>query len=227
MIAMLVQNAIEFAAIDALAAQLPKLDAATLAGLNARLDKLPAPTRVRDTLAHETRWFVTWLKDKVGDGHGDAWRQEFLGFITNEDPSAPKLREGIKTMSGADMVKALDRLAAAYDEMGSLLKLSPEQFAARWPAFKAQAQKASVVAECTLPALDTVIDRDHRIEVKRALLRAAIAVAKDGPAALKNHPDPFGKGPFEYKALPQGFELKSKFLQNGTPMTLTAGPAAK
>ena len=45
----------------------------------------------------------------------------------------------------------------------------------------------------------------------------------NGVAALKNHPDPFGQGPFEYKALPQGFELKSKFVMDGQPATLTVG----
>jgi hypothetical protein len=52
---------------------------------------------------------------------------------------------------------------------------------------------------------------------------AAIAVAEGGPEKLKDITDPFGAGPFEYKALDKGFELKSKLLFEGKSVTLTAG----
>ena len=48
-----------------------------------------------------------------------------------------------------------------------------------------------------------------------------------GQGALAKHPDPFGQGPFEYKVLPQGFELRSKLTIDGKPVTLTVGPPAK
>jgi hypothetical protein len=233
MIAMLVQNAIERIAIDTLASQLPRLDAATLATLPARLDKLPAPTRVRQTLTDEKRFFLPWLKAKVGDGRDDAWRKEFLGLITPEGRNeadkklAQRMRNTITTISGADMVKALDRLDTTFDEAAKLLELPPDQFAAKWPAFRAAAEASNPVAEWILPSLGTVVTSDGWHETKRVLLRAAIAVAQSGPGALKNHPDPFGHGLFEYKALPQGFELMSKFVMDGQPATLTVGPAAK
>jgi hypothetical protein len=233
MIALLVQNAIERGAIDTLASQLPKLDAATLAGLPARLDKLPAPTHVGHTLADEKRYFLTWLKAKVGDGRDDAWRKEFLGMITDEGRNeadkklAQRMRDTIKTIRAADMVKSLDQLDTTYKEAGKLLELPPDQFAAKWPAFRTAAQANNPIAEWVLPSLGTVVTSDGWHETKRVLLRAAIAVAQNGPAALKDHRDPYGNGPFEYKALPQGFELKSKFVMDGQPATVTAGPPAK
>ena len=60
-------------------------------------------------------------------------------------------------------------------------------------------------------------------------LQAAIAVVTDGREALKKHKDPFGDGPFEYKALQDGgFELKSKVkIPEKGPVTLTVGRTPK
>ena len=60
-----------------------------------------------------------------------------------------------------------------------------------------------------------------------ALLKAAIAVVQDGPNKLKDMKDPFGNGRFEYRPLEKGFELKSKLLFSGQPVTLTVGQGKK
>ena len=58
-------------------------------------------------------------------------------------------------------------------------------------------------------------------------LKAAIAVARGGPDKVKDFRDPFGDGPFEYKALPQGFELRSKLQFRGEPVVLQVGQPPK
>ena len=55
--------------------------------------------------------------------------------------------------------------------------------------------------------------------------RAALAIVQGGPDKLKDSKDPFGDGPFQYRALDKGFELKSKLLVKGQPLTLTVGAA--
>jgi hypothetical protein len=52
---------------------------------------------------------------------------------------------------------------------------------------------------------------------------AAVAVANDGPEKLKEIPDPVVGGPFEYRKLDDGFELKSKLVIDDKPVTLTIG----
>jgi hypothetical protein len=60
-----------------------------------------------------------------------------------------------------------------------------------------------------------------------AMLLAAVAVANDGPEKLKDIPDPFGDGPFEYRKLDGGYELKSKLVVDDKPVTLTIGARTK
>ena len=43
------------------------------------------------------------------------------------------------------------------------------------------------------------------------------------PDKLKDIKDPFANGPFEYRPLAKGFELKSKLLFRDQPVTLTVG----
>ena len=57
----------------------------------------------------------------------------------------------------------------------------------------------------------------------RLALKAAVAVVRDGPDEVKDHKDPFGDGPFEYKATDGGFELKSKLIFKDQPVTLAVG----
>ena len=47
------------------------------------------------------------------------------------------------------------------------------------------------------------------------------------PEKLKQIKDPYGDGPFEYQALERGFELKSKLLFEGQPVSLVAGQGKK
>ena len=59
-----------------------------------------------------------------------------------------------------------------------------------------------------------------------ALLRAAIAVCLEGEQALEKYPDPSGDGaPFECRRWDGGFELKSKLVFHGAPLTLVVGAA--
>ena len=55
------------------------------------------------------------------------------------------------------------------------------------------------------------------------LLKAAIAVVRGGPEKLEAIKDPFGTGPFAYRRLDKGFELKSKLVFHDQPVSLTVG----
>ena len=56
-----------------------------------------------------------------------------------------------------------------------------------------------------------------------ALFKAALGVVAGDADKLKDFKDPFGDGPFEYRSLEKGFELKSKLLFKGQPVILTFG----
>jgi hypothetical protein len=63
--------------------------------------------------------------------------------------------------------------------------------------------------------------------VRLQMLRAAIAIQRHGPEAIKDYPDPSGDGPFEYRKRTEGFELVAKLNFVWRPMTIKVGPLAK
>ena len=91
-------------------------------------------------------------------------------------------------------------------------------------SYRGQAkQAASPVARALLPAVTKCVNARDRYRARLALLKAAVAVARDGQAALEQHADPFGGGPFDYQATDRGFELRSKLQLDGQPVTLKVG----
>jgi len=70
---------------------------------------------------------------------------------------------------------------------------------------------------------DGIIAGVRRHETQMALFKAALTVVKGGPDKVKDIKDPFGNGPFEFRALDNGFELRSKLPFKGRPVMLTVG----
>lgn len=66
----------------------------------------------------------------------------------------------------------------------------------------------------------------RRAAVDRALFSAAILVVGQGRAALSKTRDPAGDGPFVYDVCVDGFQLRSKLTDRGTPVVLRCGPQA-
>ena len=109
------------------------------------------------------------------------------------------------------------------DQLAKVAGLPWRDFDAQYPEFIKNAKASASLSGYLLPSLDKYVATVRRNETQRALFQAAIAVVRGGPDALKEVPDPFGDGPFAYRALDKGFELKSKLLFKGQPVTLTAG----
>ena len=225
MISILVDFAIEQSAIDAVAPYLPKLSAQELKTLAMRVDALPSAATFPQSLLTEKEFFVGWLIKRIKAAEEQkkgAWLDEIRWFFNTDKES----RETIKALdpkSPAKLIALLEGLSPYYQQIDKMLASPGDDFAARWAAFRAKAKAENPLAGLALPALDKVVAAEDRAKARLALFKAAIAVAQSGPDALKNYPDPFGKGPFEYRALPQGFELKSKLIYKDEPVTLTAG----
>lgn len=228
LICMLVQFHIELNALDLVAQQLPQLSAAPLKALAARLETLPPGSSIKEALLierdHFSEWFIRKLKAVGDDPKG------VLHVVTQMMGSEQEAQTFLKSAGSPTprkLMQLLEELAPYYDEMAKVLALPHDQFQPQFTALMQKAKAANPLAGLLLPALDKVIAAEHRTRARMALFKAALAVAQKGPDALQTIVDPFGQGPFEYRARPQGFELKSKLLYQGQPVTLTVGPPDK
>jgi hypothetical protein len=225
----LVGYAIEQVAIDAAAPYLPALKGQMPADAAAALDRLPASPSLSGIMAQERdsflRWTVRELKAAEAKKPG-SWQDFWKGlFAGDENPDNRRAAESARTVEQA--VQMVEGLMPLYGELEKLTTLPWKEFDARYPEFVRKANADSPLAKAIMPAVDKVGAARRRAEARLAMFKAAIAVVQGGPDKLKEFKDPFGDGPFEYRALDRGFELKSKLLFRDKPVTLTVGKKAE
>jgi hypothetical protein len=225
MISLLVQFLIEGTAIDLVAPYVGEVKAPYVEA-TAIYAALPASATFEQTIRFEKKHMAEWIVKKLKEeearkkGAGLELWKKFL-----DSPETPAELKEIGSIE--EVVRRMGAVLPVYDELAKLVALPKEDFDKQYPEFVKKAKGANVLAGALLPAVDKVLAKHHRNQARMAMLLAAIAVADGGPDKLRDIKDPFGTGPFEYHALDKGFELKSKLLFEGKPVTLTVGQRTK
>lgn len=225
MVGLLVRYLIEGTATELVAPYLPDFKAPFLEAVS-MYDALPRAATLQQTIHTEKEFMAAWMIKKLKEAEQTkpgSWRELWIGVL--EGPEAPEAVKRVTTFQQA--VKLMEDSLPVYDELATLLALPKNEFDMQYPDFKQRIEAAHPLARLYLPAVDKVRATDNRNQARIAMLLAAIAVVQDGPEKLKDIKDPFGTGPFEYRALDEGFELKSKLLHEGQQVTLTIGQRKK
>lgn len=221
-IGVLVRIAIEGIAVDCVAPYVPQFKASHTEAV-AMLEAMPPAVTLQQSILFEKKWMGGWMTPKLRQeeqrqkGAGlELWKKFF-----DEDSTDPL--KNIATLD--EVIKLVEDGMPFYDEIARFAALPNDQFDAQYPNFKQKIKAANPFAALLLPAIDQARSKEQRAQVRLAMLLAGIAVVESGPEKLKDLKDPFGSGPFEYRALDKGFELKSKLIFEGQPVTLTIGQA--
>ena len=229
-IMLLCGHAIEHRMIDVLALQLPKLDARLIPDLKHRLAALPAGMTLAEATASEEKSYLDWFIGIVKKAKDKKSLLAALAFIDIEPEGKPgasgdKAREFVEECGGTveGVLRYSEETRASYRQVAKLLALPIDQFEKEFE-LEAKKQASNPVFKVFFPAIVNVRKAQARMDVRRALLSAALAVRQDGPDALNNHPDPVVGGRFEYVPFDGGFELRSRMKgRDDKPVTLTAG----
>jgi hypothetical protein len=227
---LLVGFAIEQLATETLAHDLSKLDPGMLKDLKTRLDALPQGMNVATALETEEVFFLDWFVRIVKQAKDKESLVTLLDFVNLEEEGKPrgtqnKARTFVEECGGTptSMLKFADETRAVYRRTEKMLNLPLDQFEKEF-ASQAVKEAGNPIYRVFFPALVNMRRAQARMDVRRAMLSAAIALQLDGQDALKDHPDPVFGGPFESVPFPGGFELRSKLKsRDDKPVTLTVG----
>jgi hypothetical protein len=221
MISLLVRLGIEGLVVDTVAPYVSEIKASHTQALE-MFAAMPRAVTLEESILWEKEWFAGWIAPKLREeeqrrkGAGmELWNQLLAG------PDTPASLKEIKTLDEA--IKRMEEMLPAYDEMAKLVALPPDQFEAQYPEFKQRTKARYPLTALILPAIDQLRAKEQRQQARMAMLLAGIAIVESGPGKLAELKDPFGAGPFEYRALDKGFELNSKLHYEGQPVTLTIG----
>jgi hypothetical protein len=208
-ISLLAGYAIEHRMTEALALDLPKLNAKEIKDLKKRLDGLPPVGNPATTIRQEERSFLDWFVRKVKETKD---KDSLLALTQLFDQSPEKARAFLEECGGDvdGVLKMAEETRQSYRRMAKHLDLPLDQFEKEWDS-EARKVAGNPVSRLIFPAVEKVRCAQARADIRRALLAAALAVQLDGRDALKNHPDPVVGGPFEYIAFAGGFELRSNW----------------
>jgi hypothetical protein len=178
----------------------------------------------------EVKALPDWFERTVKEAKDKDRLLEFLGRLEADRGDSPeRLREKARTFldecggTAEGVLKCVEEMRQSYPRMTTSLNLPLDQFNAEY-AREVKKQSANPVFRLLFPGLDKVRLAQARLDVRRALLSAALAVQLDGRYALQKRRDPVIGGPFEYVAFEGGFELRSKLKgTDGKPVTLSIG----
>ncbi len=224
MICLLVRLAIEGFVIEAVAPYVPEIKASYTQS-KAAFDSLPPAATLLDTISTEKKymagWIITHIKHEEARQPG-SWRNLWQNLLSGDGET--KIPDSVKNIATiGEALKMVEDLLPVYDQVAHYLSLPNEQFDKEYSAFKEKLKATQPFAGVLLPSIDQIRAKEQRGQAKLELLLAGIAVVEGGPEKLKEIKDPFGSGPFEYQALNKGFELKSKLMFDGKPVTLKIG----
>ena len=220
MISILVRYVIEGASIDAVAPYVTKIKADPKQAART-YEELPKAATLQDAIRNEKTHMLGSIVKQLNEA--DDWKHLWQQFLQgSEDADEIKHIDSLERILGY-----IEQLSPTYDELARLVALPKSEFDAKYPAFTEKTKAANPLAGTLLPAVDKILATERRHQARMAMLLAGIAVAQEGPDALKKTNDPFADGPFEYTAIDSGFELKSKLLHEGKPVTLTFGQPKK
>jgi hypothetical protein len=222
LISMLVCYAMEGIVIDAVAPHLEDLGASYEKSVKL-FESLPPSPRLDHAVLCEKRMATSIIRQlrEAEERRPGSWRETLQAILGPGHPDPFKDAQSLD-----DVIRQTNDFMAVYDELGQLVVLPPEEFDAKFPKFVDRARAANPVADLLLPAMQKVMDATRRRDARMAMLLASIAVVESGPDKLAGIKDPFGDGPFGYRKLENGFELSSKLIEDGKPVTLTVGKAA-
>jgi hypothetical protein len=232
MIANLVGYRIESTSIEAAAPWLPESKGAIVANASAVLESLPAGVTLQQLVMVEKQigpvWMIRELKQAEQRKAG-SWQVVWSSVLshTGSESENPlrNLERSAKTLEQA--LRMLEDQLPLSDQLAKISILPWKEFDVQYPEFVTKMTTPNSLAGFLLPNLGKFVAAQRRHDAQVALFKGALAVIQGGPDKLKEIKDPFGDGPFEYRATATGFELKSKLLFKDQPVTLEIGRRAK
>jgi len=93
-----------------------------------------------------------------------------------------------------------------------LLSSPPEEYKSAFSERIQPRLKQNLLAPFLAPLMPEARHDEATAHCRLEFLKAGIDVLRRGEKALRDHPDPYGKGPFEYAAHDGGFELRSQLV---------------
>jgi hypothetical protein len=189
----------------------------------AREPSRPAGNLAKTGLLVETQAVLPWARRLIDGSHltlNQRRQRDKKYFI----PGVIRVGELIDRYTEKGLLKQIEQSHKHYSEAGRLLDLPIDEFQGKFDAYVGGLYNTgnvfSILGIAQCPGIIRAYYDSRELRVRWAMLEAAVDIHQYGFEALKQHTDPFGEGPFEYRSSDDGFELGSELIVNGAPVTM-------
>jgi hypothetical protein len=223
LIPLLVDYAIEAVCVSTIAEHLPKLDAQVRAELKKGLAALPRSRTLADAMQGEKDVFWPWMIAEIQKPDPKARILALVDGVKDEE------LEAFKKLDENELGPAVQRMGEYYDRMIAMVKLPLDEMKEKDKELLEELTRngpKDYLAYWLMPALSAGRQAEVRHLSRLALFDAGLAVLEEGEQVLKDpkHKDPYGDGPFDYRATDSGFVLTSDSeIAPGKKLSLTFG----
>jgi len=158
----------------------------------------------RNAILADKRAFIPWFRRKfVSD------RSAAIAAMAG-NPDSDKTQARLRQLRTDEVLTFLDELDKQYDEMAAFVSLPSQEFLAKWPTLYGEIKSGeNPFAESAADLLRVRADVEA-YNIRWAMIRAAIAIRREGEAALGKVLNPGDGKPFEYIPLEtDAFRLRS------------------
>src|SRR5262245_1904885 len=160
---------------------------------------------MRDALL---RWeqMADWLSDNLRQAKREGRFAEFLtdlGVLDDATAALKAIDDAERFVAYAQEARPLLRKCA------DLMLLTPKECERMFKEDFEPQLKNNPITAAILIDYPSERREEAQDDCRMKMLKAAIDIVGRGKAALDDHPDPYGDGPFEYIAFDGGFELRS------------------
>jgi len=224
LVSTLVDYAIERQAIGVAARHLGDFKPAELDEFAARLDRLPAATTMRRAMQVEKE---SLLEGFIRDLSGPGGKEKVASFQKAIGADGASHFKVLRAFSRDQLLDGLIALRPVYDKIVAMMDRPPAEIKGPETMLAGLSPAARALGLWLLPAAVACRTNEAAHQTRLAMLKAALAVVRRGPEALKAEAlnDPYAGGPFSYEKTSGGFRLVSKTLEReGKPVTLEVGP---
>jgi hypothetical protein len=238
-ISALVQIAAENLLATAVAENFFRFSPQILEQLVAGFDASPARGTLQQCMPTEKASFLDWFVAKIGDFQAEtpgddaqvlakirALFARTMGGGENADPGFGERAIAAAGGTSAGLVALFKELDPLYHELTTLLGLPFDRHAAASKVFNEKLAKlTNPLVGKILPAVEKARGKEFTVEVRSAMLRAAIEYKIHGQEGFEKVLDPCGSGPFRLEravaaGVDRGFMLKSRLNLRGFDETL-------
>jgi hypothetical protein len=210
MIGSLVRDRIEQIAIETLTPHLQQLDKAALDHLTQRLAKLPTGSTLAEIIEIESHIGLKWIVQRAQNAAAVGEPMDWTPIRDDLGANAQSVLASVENATPEEIIADAQALRPYYASARQLVETGTDQHQtdeALKILFKQYASKP--LATIFLHYWSHYFDTYAASRTSLILLKAAIAVVRDGPQQAKNFVDPINHQPLEYHAIPGGFDLVS------------------